>query len=87
MLRRRGTGWGYMNVWREFTKRREGVDRFVVNGLSFALVGIGMGALSFIPDNSFFLRSLAVSFVVVGLSTAGVAAIVIDHRKRYGANR
>jgi hypothetical protein len=87
MLRRRGTGWGYMNVWREFTKRREGIDRFVVNGLSFALVGIGMGALSFIIDDSFFMRSLAGSFVVIGLSTAGVAAIVIAHRKRDGADR
>jgi hypothetical protein len=76
-----------MNVWSEFTKRREGIDRFVVNGLSFALVGIGMGVLSSMIDDSFFMTSLAVSFVVIGLSTAGVAAIVIARRKRHGAVR
>ncbi len=76
-----------MNVWREFTKRREGIDRFVANGLSPAFVGIGIGALSFVIDDFLFMISLAVSFVVVGLSTAGVAAIVIAHRKRYGDSR
>ena len=76
-----------MNVWDEFTKRREGIDRFVVNGLSFALVGIGMGVLNSMIDDSLFVTSLALSFVVIGLSTAGVAAIVIAHRRRYGAAR
>jgi len=76
-----------MDVWREFAKRREDIDCFVVSGLSFAVVGIGTGMLSFVIDDSFFMRSLSVSFVVIGLSIAGVAAIIIDHHNRHGADR
>ena len=70
-----------MDLWREFTKKREGIDRFVVNGLAFAVVGVGVGVLSLVFDGSrLFMRSLAVSFVVVGLAWAGVASVVIAHR-------
>ena len=70
-----------MNVWREFAKKREGTDRFVVNGLAFAIVGVGMGVLSLVFD-SFLLRSMSVSWVFVGLAMAGGAGVVIAYRKR-----
>jgi hypothetical protein len=73
-----------MNVWREFAKKREGTDRFVVNGLAFAVVGVGMGVLSLVFDWSFLLRSMSVSFVFIGLTIAGVASVVIAYRKRDG---
>ncbi len=71
-----------MDVWREFTKKREGTDRFVVNGLAFAVLGVGMGVLSLVFDNSFLLRAMSVSWVFVGLAMAGGAGIVIAYRKR-----
>jgi hypothetical protein len=74
-----------MNVWREFTKRREGIDRFVVNGLAFAAVGVGYGLLNLVFDGSLFMWSMSVSFVLIGLASAGVASIVIAYRKRDGA--
>ena len=76
-----------MDLWREFTKKREGTDRFVVNGLAFAVVGVGMGVLSLVFDNSFFLRSMAVSIVIVGLSMAGVAGVVVAYRKSDSADQ
>lgn len=77
-----------MDLWREFTKKREGIDRFVVNGLAFAVVGVGMGVLSLVFDGSpFFVRSLAVSFVVVGMAMAGVASVVIAYRKNDGLDQ
>jgi len=76
-----------MDLWREFTKKREGTDRFVVNGLAFAVVGVGMGVLSFVFDNSFLMRSMSVSFVVVGLSMAGVAGVAIAYRKSDSADQ
>jgi hypothetical protein len=76
------------NLWREFTKKRDDIDRFVVNGLAFAAVGVGMGVLSLVFNGStFFMRSLAVSFVVVGLCTAGVASVVIAYRKSASADQ
>jgi hypothetical protein len=76
-----------MDLWREFTRKREGTDRFVVNGLAFAVVGVGMGVLSLVLDGSFPSRAMAVSFVVVGLSMAGVAGVVIAYRKSDGADQ
>ncbi len=75
-----------MNVWREFTKKREGTDRFVVNGLAFAIVGVGWWVLSLVFDDSFLMRSMSVSFVFIGLAMAGVASVVIAYRKRDGAS-
>ena len=70
----------------EVTKKREGIDRFVVNGLSFALVGVGWWVLSLVIDGPFLMRSLVVSFVLVGRSSAGAAMLVIAYRKSDGAS-
>ncbi len=75
-----------MNVWREFTKKREGTDRFVVNGLVIAVVGVGWLALDLVFDSSLFMTTMSVTFIFVGLTMAGVASIVIAYRKRDGAS-
>ncbi len=75
-----------MDLWQEFTKKRVGIDRFVVNGLVFAAFGVVWWVLGLVFDSSSFMRPMAVFFVVVGLAMAGVASVVIAYRKRDGAS-
>jgi len=71
-----------MNVWGEFTKRRELAEVFVMLGLLMAIVGAGMWVWGVVIGGDDYLRSEAVINMVWGLLVAGVAMTVIAYRKR-----
>ena len=71
-----------MNVWGEFTKRRELAERFVLVGLLIAILGAGMWVWSVVIGGDDHLRSQAVINMVWGLLVAGVAMTVLAYRKR-----
>jgi len=75
-----------MDLWREFTKKREGPERFVASGLGVAIAGTGGWLLSVVIDSDDAMRTLAVTFVVVGLLFVGFGMAVIAYRKRDGAS-
>lgn len=60
-----------MNIWRELTKKRTGIERFVVNGLAIAIVGGVFGTWAVVQGNP--IPPVSVWFVIVGLVFAGVA--------------
>jgi VIT1/CCC1 family predicted Fe2+/Mn2+ transporter len=64
-----------LNVWLEFTKKRDGTERVVMIGLVFALVGVVVGLWAFVVTGD-SPSTLALTFIVVGLLISGVAAIV-----------
>ena len=71
-----------METWKAITKRREGPERFVASGLGVAIAGTGGWLLSVVIDSDDAMRTLAVTFVVVGLLFAGFGMAVIAYRKR-----
>jgi hypothetical protein len=71
-----------MEIWKAFTKRREGPERFVASGLGVATAGAGIWLLGVVTDRDGAMRTMATTFVVVGLLFAGIAMAVIAYRKR-----
>lgn len=74
-----------MDLWAELTRKRSGADRYVATGVAFAVVGVGMWLASLVFSD--VPELLAVSFVVVGLSTAGIAKVVGARRKDTGTDQ